>query len=142
MYNKIYSWVFSASIIAATSLLATESSSAAELDGTGNIVCAAMNVVACVDDATCIQGTAKSFDLPGFVILDTQKKVMRAAYESGHKGTSLVKTIERSGEHLILQGIENGRGWNIAVNTKSGDMSGALAGEGVSFLIFGSCTAL
>ena len=68
--------------------------------------------------------------------------MIRAAYESGHKGTSPIKTIERSGEHLILQGIEKSRGWNIAVNTKSGDMSGALAGEGVSFLIFGNCTSL
>ena len=141
MYNKIYSWVFSACIISATPLMATESS-AAGLDGTGNIVCAAMDVVACVDDAACVQGTVKSFDLPQFVVLDTQKKVMRAAYESGHKGTSPVKNIEHSGEHLILQGIENGRGWSISVNTKSGNMSGALAGDGVSFLIFGQCTTL
>ena len=141
MHNKIYSWVFSACILSVAPLMTTESS-AAGLDGSGNIVCATLDVVACVDGEACVQGRASTFDLPEFVILDTQKKVIRAAYESGHKGTSPIKTIERSGEHLILQGIEKSRGWNIAVNTKSGDMSGALAGEGVSFLIFGNCTSL
>ena len=141
MHNKINSWVLSTCFFSATPLMATQVS-ASDLAGKNNIVCAAMDVVACVDGSACMQGTAKSFDLPEFVILDTKKKIMRADYESGHKGSSPVKTIERSGEHLILQGIENSRGWNIAVNTKSGDMSGALAGEGVSFLVFGNCTSL
>ncbi len=141
MSNKINTWVLSACFFSATPLMATQVS-ASELTGKDNIVCAAMDVVACIEGSTCVQGTAKNFDLPEFVILDTKKKVMRADYESGHKGSSPVKTIERSGEHLILQGIENSRGWNIAINTKSGDMSGALAGEGLSFLIFGNCTAL
>ena len=139
MHNKINSWALSACFFSATPFMAT-AVSAADVDA--NMVCAAMDVVACVDDSACIQGTAKSFDLPEFVIIDTKKKIMRADYESGHKGTSPVKTIEHSGEHLILQGIENSRGWSLAINTKSGDMSGALAGEGVSFLIFGNCTSL
>ena len=142
MNNKINSWVLSACFITATPLIATEVSAASNLDGTANIVCASMDVVACVEGSACIQGSAQSFDLPQFVILDTKKKVMRADYESGHKGTSAVKNIEKSDGHLVLQGIEKGRGWSIAINTKSGDMSGALAGDGVSFLIFGNCTSL
>ncbi len=141
MHNRIYSWVLSACIISATPLMTTQVS-AAEVVTADDIVCAVMDVVACVEDKACVQGTAKSFDLPEFVIFDQQKKVMRAAYESGHKGVSPVKSMGRSGDHLILQGIENSRGWNIAVNTKSGDMSGALVGEGLSFLVFGNCTAL
>ena len=142
MHNKINSWVLSACFFSATPIMATAVSADTGLDGTGNIVCAAMDVVACVEGTACLQGTAKSFDLPEFVILDTKKKVMRADYESGHKGTSPVKNIEKNDGHLVLQGIEKGRGWNIAINTKSGDMSGALAGDGVSFLIFGNCTSL
>jgi len=138
MNNKLALWVFSACIISATFFMATNVSAS----GHNNTVCAVMEVIACVEDTACIQGAAESFDLPEFVILDTKKKVIRAAYESGHKGTSAVKTIEQSGDHLIMQGIENNRGWNIAVNTKSGDMSGSLVGEGLSFLIFGNCTSL
>lgn len=141
MNKKFNKWLLSACFFAAMPLMTTQVS-ASDLAGKDNIVCAAMDVVACVEGSACIQGAAKNFDLPEFVILDTKKKIMRADYESGHKGTSPVKTIERSGEHMILQGIENGRGWNIAINTKSGDMSGALAGEGLSFLIFGNCTVL
>ncbi len=125
------------------SLLAlTSTVSATGLEGTNNIVCATMDVVACVDEQACIQGSAKSFELPGFIVLDMQKKVMRADYESGHKGSSAVKNMEKSEGQLIIQGIENGRGWNISINTKSGKMSAALAGNGVSFLAFGNCTSL
>jgi len=76
------------------------------------------------------------------VILDAKKKVLRAAYESGHDAVSPVKSMERSGDHLVLQGVENGRGWEFAINTKSGHMSAAGVGDAVSFLGFGACTAL
>jgi hypothetical protein len=38
--------------------------------------------------------------------------------------------------------VENGRGWNIAINTKTGRMSASGVGDAVSFLVFGACTAL
>ena len=142
MHKKLNSWVLSACIVSATPLIATEVLAASSADGANTVVCATTDVIACTEGATCIQGTAKSLELPEFVIFDKTKKVIRAAYESGQKHTSPVTTVEQGGDHLILQGIENNRGWNMTINKKNGDMSAALAGEGVSFLIFGNCTAL
>ena len=141
MKNRIHSWALSACIVSATPLMMTEAA-ASGIVSADNIVCATIDVVACVDDTACVQGTAKNFDLPEFVIIDTKKKVIRATLESGHKNVSPIKTLESSGEHLILQGIENSRGWSLAIDTKSGDMSGSLVGEGLSFLVFGNCTTL
>lgn len=119
------------------------SSVAAEgMDGTKDVVCAVMDVVGCIEEGNCLQGRASSFDLPEFIIFDSEAKAMRAAYESGEKAVSPVKNVERNGDHLILQGVENGRGWNIAMDTKSGKMSAASVGDAVSFLVFGSCTEL
>lgn len=134
-------WGFAASVMVATSVVST-AVSAEGMDGSSDIVCAAMDVVGCAEGGNCVEGTAKSFDLPSFMILDADKKVIRAAYESGQKGVSPIKNLERSKDHLLLQGVENGRGWNIAINIKTGSMSASGVGDAVSFLVFGACTAL
>jgi len=114
---------------------------AAGLDGSSNVVCAVTHVVACLENGTCLQGQAKTFDLPELVVLDTNKKVMRGTRESGHKAVSPIKNMEQNGDHLVLQGVENSRGWDIAINTKSGRMSASSVGDEVSFLAHGTCTA-
>jgi hypothetical protein len=117
--------------------------SAGPMDGSKNIVCSVVDVVACTENGRCAEGTARSFELPRLLIMDAGKKVVRAAYEAGHKDlSSPVKNMEKTGDHLILQGVENGRGWNIAVDTKDGTMSMSAVGDEVSFLMFGSCTSL
>ena len=116
--------------------------SAEGLDGSGDMVCAALHVVACIDDGTCLEGQAKAFDLPALMVLDTKNKVLRGAYESGHKAVSPVINMELNGEQLVLQGTEKGRGWSVSINTKTGNMNGSGVGDDVSFLVHGTCTAL
>ena len=141
MQNRSLAWVFATSAMVAT-FLVSSAVSAAGMDGSKNVVCAVIDVVGCTENGACMEGTASSFDLPEFMILDSDKKVIRAATESGHKSVSQVKNMERSGDHLVLQGVENSRGWNIAINTKTGRMSASGVGDAVSFLVFGACTAL
>lgn len=139
MRNPKLSWAVAA-CMAATAPLLSSAAFAEKLDGSRDITCAVMKVVGCVDDGNCIQGQARQFELPEFIILDAEKKVLRADYESGHKAVSPVKSIERSGNHLVMQGVENSHGWDIAIDTGTGRMSGAGVGGEVSFLVFGPCT--
>lgn len=134
-------WFAVACAVTATPFLST-AVSAEGLDGSSDIVCSVMDVVGCVEGAGCMQGRADSFDLPGFVILDAKKKVMRGSYESGNEAVSPVKNMERNGDHLVLQGVENSRGWEFAINVKTGLMSAAVVGDAISFLVFGACTAI
>ena len=114
---------------------------AGELDGSSDIVCAVTDVVACIEDANCAQGQARDFELPEILVLDSKQKVIRGTSESGHKAVSNIKNQQRSGDHLLLQGVENGRGWSFAINVQSGKMSMSLVGDGVSFIASGICTA-
>jgi hypothetical protein len=41
---------------------------------------------------------------------------------------------------LIIQGIENFRGWTVTIVTKTGEMSASVAGEKIAFVLFGNCT--
>ena len=141
MMNRNCSRLIAACAVAVTPFVSS-GVSAAGIDGTSNAVCAVTHVVACLEDGTCLQGQAKTFDLPELVVLDTSNKVLRGTHESGHKETSPIKNMERNGEHLVLQGVENSRGWDIAINARTGRMSGSSVGDGVSFLAHGTCTAL
>ena len=40
-----------------------------------------------------------------------------------------------------MQGVENDRGWTVAVDQADGDLAMAVAGQDVNFMIFGACTA-
>ena len=141
MWIKKRSWVAAACVIAASPFVST-TVSAEGVDGSKDMVCAVIKVVGCVEDAGCVLGQAKDFDLPVLVVFDANKKVIRGTHESGHKEVSPVKNMEHSNDHLILQGVEEGRGWDIAIDTKTGEMRGAVVGEAVSILVSGTCTAL
>jgi len=144
MLNKKISRTLTAGIIAAMPFVATEASAKDAADGS-TIVCAVMSVVGCVEAAhgnDCVSGSAKSFDLPELMVLDTEKKVLKATYESGHDAESPIKTLEHSGKYMMLQGIENDRGWSVAIDSETGVMSGSGVGKEVSFLLFGTCTNL
>ena len=141
MLNKKYSRLVAACAVAVTPFVSS-AVSAAGLDGSSDTVCAVSHIVACLEDGTCLQGQARDFDLPALIVLDASKKVMRGTHESGHKGVSPVKNMEVSGDNLVLQGVENSRGWTISINTKTGHMSGSGVGDGISFLAHGTCTAL
>ena len=141
MHNRSYSRIAAAWVIAAAPF-ASSALCAAEMDGSSDIVCAVVDVVGCAPQGECVQGRADSFDLPRFMIVDTKNKTVRASYESREAASSPVKNLERSGNHLILQGVENGRGWEVAIDTQNGSMSAAGVGDAVSFLVFGACTAL
>lgn len=122
--------------------LSSAESAAAAFDGTANLVCAAVDVVGCTDGPVCMQGQSKQFDLPAFMFIDFQNKVIRATGESGHKEVSPIKNMEKTDGQMILQGVENQRGWSAAIDRKTGAVTVTSAGPDISFMIFGNCTAL
>ncbi len=132
-------WAIAACVVT-TPFIAT-AVSAGELDGSSDMLCAVTDVIACLENANCAQGQARDFDLSELIILDSKQKVIRGTRESGHKEVSSIKNTELSGDHLILQGVEHGRGWSFAINTQNGKMSASLVGDGVSFMASGICTA-
>jgi hypothetical protein len=111
------------------------------LDGSRDMVCAAVSVVACGDAHVCYHGLAKQFGLPELMVVDVKAKLVRGTGESGLKQDSPIKHSESTGSQLVLQGVENGHGWSMAIDRASGRMATVLSGELVSYMIFGTCTA-
>ena len=125
----------------ATALLAG-SASAAAFDGKASLVCAAIDVVGCTNGPGCLEGRASDFDLPQFMVIDFDNKRVHATAESGHEEVSPIKNSELTEKQIILQGVENHRGWSAAIDRQSGEMTVTSVGAEVGFMIFGACTVL
>jgi hypothetical protein len=137
--------VLSVATLLGITLFASSSVSAkSEIDGKANLICAAFDVMACVDGVRCSRGEARTFDMPEFMGVDFKKKTVNATYDAASEKTanSPIKYSEVSGNQLILQGVENNHGWTMAINQETGRMSLAVVGHEVSFSIFGACKAL
>ena len=123
--------------------LAPVGAAAADLDGSKNLVCASNSVVACIDGSVCVQGESRTFDLPAFMFVDFKGKVVHARTEGDvRKVESPIRNLGKSNTQLILQGVENGHGWGMAIGQTDGRMTTTITGETGSFIIFGACTAL
>ena len=129
--------------LAITIGVAPVAASAAGLDGSASLVCAANKVVACTKAAVCVEGDASAFDLVEFMFVDFKAKVVKArALGDTRKEESPIRILEKSNTQLVLQGVENGHGWGMSIDQTGGRMAAAIAGESASFMIFGVCTAL
>lgn len=141
--KKITTKGLSAAVLAGMLLSASGAAIAKEAyDGTSNFICATQGVMACVDGAICSKGQARDFDMPDFMMVDFKGKAIRAFYDGDKEATSSIKNMESSGTQLILQGVENDHGWSVAVHRESGRMSTSVAGNEVSFILFGACQVL
>jgi len=138
MRNKIPSILPALGLAA---MLLPAGGSAAGLDGKANLVCAAVDVIACTNGPGCREGSAKSFDLPQFMFVDFKKQQVHATDETGIDVVSPIRNFEITEQQIILQGTENHRGWSATIDKTNGEMTVTSSGPGVSFMVFGACTS-
>ena len=138
MRNKIRSMLPALGFAA---MLLPVGASATGLDGKSNLVCAAVDVIGCTNGPGCREGTANSFGLPQFMFVDFNKQEIQATDETGLDVVSEIKSSEITEQQIILQGIENHRGWSVTIHRGDGKLTVASSGSGVSFMVFGACTA-
>ena len=137
MRNKIPSILPALGLAA---MLLPAGGSAAGLDGKANLVCAAIDVIACANGPGCREGSANSFEFPQFMFVDFKKQQIHATDETGINIVSPIKNSEITEQQIIMQGIENHRGWIATVDKANGNLTVTSSGAGVSFMVFGACT--
>ena len=133
-----------AAAVVGIALVASGAASGKEtIDGSKDLLCAAFDVMACVDGGRCVRGEASTFDLPAFMRVLAKEKVIRATHDGGEKTfDSPIKSSVKSGNQFILQGVENNHGWTMAIHRETGQMKVTSVGYEVSFVMFGGCQAL
>lgn len=132
--------IVSSGLLLGFGLLTSALAPAAVFDGKSNLVCAVMDVVACSEGPSCLQGSSKTFDLPVFLFVDFKNNVVRGTDESGGKEVSLVKNSETTESQILLQGVDDNRGWSLAIDRRTGYLNLASSGADLGFMLSGACT--
>jgi hypothetical protein len=122
--------------------LVAPAAGAATFDGSMALLCATTDAISCTEDGECVRGTDDIENVPRFLRIDFHEKLIRGTRRNGEKVSSSIKHLKRVGTGVVLQGVENGRGWSLSIAGDSGEMALTAAGEGVGFVLFGACTTL
>lgn len=128
-------------IVAALTIPAA-AAAAAGLDGVAPITCATSVTFDCVPDEDCIKDSPEAIDLPRLIRLDFAAKKAFTKLASGEELTAEIGSQQVDQDRLILQGVQSGAAWSLAVSQKTGVMSLSISGDEAAIVAFGTCEAL
>jgi hypothetical protein len=108
---------------------------AADFDGSKSLLCATIDAHFCDVGETCYRTLPGVLGAPQFLRINFTKKIV-----AGPQRTTEIRIVESGEGQLLLQGIELGYGWTIALDKKTGAISTALVSHENVFILFGACT--
>lgn len=118
------------------------SAGAADFDGSRELLCVPTDAVQCEGAGECVRTEVEDLNLPKFVTVDFKGKKLRGTVEgSTSEQITAIQSVHKLDGRTVVQGAENGRGWSIVIDGLTGDMSVAIAGDDVAFVLFGVCQA-
>jgi len=124
-------------------LAVSSATAAANFDGSRNLLCVPTDATQCEGAGDCDRVAVEEINLPRFINVEFKKKRLRGTMLGGEEQTTAIQNIQTSTDgRTILQGAENGRGWTMTIDPTTGDMTAAIAGDDIGFILFGVCTVL
>jgi hypothetical protein len=126
----------------ATSVAVASGATAQDLPA---LLCATNVVMECTRTAGCLEVPAAEVDVPPFLRIDlTQETVTDPRQPETVR--SVIEAIHAVDGKLILHGtdpgapdVRDGVGWTATISDQTGEMIASAPGEGVAYLLFGSC---
>lgn len=116
------------------------SAAAANFDGSQPLLCTSVETYDCEPGGNCIRGLADDINAPEFIFLDFKKSIARTTKASGEERTVKIGTTTQDNGSLILNGVQLGLGWSLAIVQETGHMTLTIAGNEVAIVVFGACT--
>ena len=119
-------------------LLLPTSALAGDIDGKTPLVCDLVDASLCDGVASCADIEFAEIDLPPIYTVDFAAQ--RLASEDGQR-TSPIASKQLLDTALVLQGLQNGRGWTMVIDRATGHLSATIADIEGALVIAGACTA-
>ena len=113
-----------------------------DLTGQDRILCVAVQVTRCMESGTCTSELPWNLNIPQFIEIDLKTKTFSTTKASGENRSTEIRTLLREDNLLVLQGFEAGRAFSFVIHEPSGMASVAVARDGLTVSIFGSCTPM
>lgn len=103
------------------------------------MVCSVARAVECADDLTC-GPPVPQMTPPTFLHVDLEGQRVTLLGPAERRGeTTQIRAVQREAGHIILTGIEAGRGWSMLIAEADGNMTLTVTAERSGFVVFGSC---
>ncbi len=124
-------------------LLASPALFADDVSEAENLLCTAVQVAKCLaDGGECTSLPPWELNVPQFIEIDLGNRRLNTTRASGQNRSTPIKTLEREGGLIILQGLENGRAFSFVIAEETGMASIAVARDGLAVTVFGACTPM
>ena len=121
-------------------LLAPGLASASDFDGSRNLLCAPTDAVQCEGAGECSRKEVELLNMSKFLYVDFAGKKLSGSVEGAEdEKASTIQNFQKLESTTLVQGAEEGRGWSLTVDQVSGDMTLAIAGDDLAFVLFGVC---
>ena len=128
--------------MAAGLLLAAATLRADDLTGSEHFLCSSVEVTVCTALGECASEPPWNLNVPQFIEVDLENNKLSTTEASGENRSTAIKNLERDGDVIFLQGVENARAFSFVIHEKDGLVSIAVARDGLSVSVFGSCTPM
>ena len=113
-----------------------------DLTGSDRFLCSSVEVNICTALGDCASEPPWNLNIPQFIEVDLDKKTLSTTVASGENRSTPIKNLERDGDLIFLQGVEQGRAFSFVIAQEDGLASIAVARDGLSVSVFGSCTPM
>ena len=123
-------------------LLAVVPSAAEDLSDAEKILCAGVQATYCDTTGDCEIGMPWNWGMPQFVEIHLDDKMMRTTPAAERPRQTPIRTLEREGGEIYIQGVENGRAFSFVIDELGGVASIAIAADGLTVSVFGACTPM
>ena len=120
--------------LAATAVFADDITNSEE------ILCSTSKIIVCFETGDCVDGLPWEYNVPQFVVIDTEKKIMSTTKASDEARSTPIRNLQRDGGTLMMQGIEDGRVFGFVIDEATGLLTVSVARDGISVSVFGACT--
>ena len=129
-------------LMAAGLVLVATTLPADDLTGSEQFLCSSVEVTICTALGPCASEPPWNLNVPQFIEVDLKAKTLSTTEASGENRSTPIKNLERHGGLIFLQGVEKGRAFSFVIAEEDGMASIAVARDGLSVSVFGSCTPM
>ena len=127
-------------ILASLAVMIPVIAQADNLTCTDRFLCASSRVVRCYSIGDCESGPPWEWNMPSFIQVDLKKKLLSTPAASAEQRRSPLTHLVREAGQIIVQGTENGRALSMVIDEETGQVSMAIALDGITINVFGACT--
>ncbi len=127
-------------LVIALGVAAPGPAAASDFDGSRNLLCAPTDAIQCEGAGECNRMEVELLNMAKFLYVDFKAKTLKGTVEgASSEETSSIQSVQKLDGGTLIQGAESGRGWSLFVDKGTGDMTLAIAGDDIAFVLFGVC---